>query len=63
MPGLTDRDLRRIERFVRTSPNRRTPRMLVPTEGEGADGGPTPENGCVHGDGHGDREGRNEPGG
>ena len=32
MPGLTDRDLRRIERFVRTPPTRRTPDILVPAD-------------------------------
>lgn len=52
MPGLTDRDLRRIERSVRTPPNRRTPRLLLPTAGEGTDGSPTPEE-----DGHGPEAG------
>ncbi|MFC7228509.1 hypothetical protein N0B31_13945 [Salinirubellus salinus] len=46
MAGLTDRDLRRIKRFVETPPRRRTPHILTPdedeTEGRPADatGGP-----------------------
>lgn len=49
MPGLTDRDLQRIERFVRTSPIHRTPDILLPTDGtdaaapERADGARTTE--------------------
>jgi hypothetical protein len=35
MAGLTDRDLRRIERFVETPPRQRTPRLLTP---DGEDG-------------------------
>ena len=60
MPGLTDRDRRRIERFVRTPPDRRSPRLLVPTTDEGVDDG-VPEDG--YGDGHGDGEGWDETGG
>ena len=64
MPGLTDRDLRRIERFVRTPSNRRTPRMLLPTADEGTDGSPTPgEDGHGVEDGHGDGKGWDEAGG
>ena len=32
MAGLTDRDLRRIERFVETPPRQRTPHILTPDE-------------------------------
>jgi hypothetical protein len=32
MTGLTDRDLQRIERFVRMPPTRRTPDILVPAD-------------------------------
>jgi hypothetical protein len=38
MAGLTDRDLRRIKRFVETPPRRRTPHLLTPDEGEGEPG-------------------------
>jgi len=34
MAGLTDRDLRRIERFVETPPRQRTPHLLTPDEDE-----------------------------
>lgn len=44
-PGLTGRDVRRIERFVRIPPNRRNPRMLVPTAEEGFDDDPAPGTG------------------
>lgn len=32
MAGLTDRDLRRIRRFVETPPRQRTPHILTPEE-------------------------------
>jgi hypothetical protein len=32
MAGLTESDLRRIERFVRTPPRKRTPHLLTPDE-------------------------------
>jgi len=32
MTGLTDRDLRRIRRFVETPPRQRTPHILTPDE-------------------------------
>jgi hypothetical protein len=34
MAGLTDRDLRRIKRFVETPPRRRTPHILTPDDDE-----------------------------
>ena len=34
MAGLTDRDLRRIKRFVETPPRRRTPNLLTPDDDE-----------------------------
>jgi hypothetical protein len=39
MAGLTDRDLRRIKRFVETPPRQRTPQLLTPDDDdEGAPG-------------------------
>jgi hypothetical protein len=38
MAGLTDRDLRRIKRFVETPPRQRTPHLLTPDDDEGAPG-------------------------
>ena len=38
MAGLTDRDLRRIKRFVETPPRKRTPHILTPDGDEDGDG-------------------------
>ena len=43
MAGLTNRDLRRIRRFVETPPRKRTPHILTPDEGEECEGRATPE--------------------
>jgi hypothetical protein len=38
MAGLTDRDLRRIKRFVETPPRQRTPHILTPDADEPSEG-------------------------
>jgi hypothetical protein len=60
MAGLTDDDLRRIRRFVATSPTKRTPHLLTPDEPVAPERAPKPT--AEDAGAAGDDPGRNGPG-